>query len=72
MYLIKVPQYKNPQKKNHKDNFSVYVLSGQGASLSSVIPDIICIPGKNKRNKTPDTSIIRKEPIQEPFNPRKR
>ena len=44
----------------------------QGESLSSETPDTLCIPCKNKRKKTPDTSIIRKQPIQEPVNPRKR
>ena len=47
-------------------------MSVNGESLSSVTQDILCIPCKNKINKTPDTSIIRKEPIQEPVNPRKR
>ena len=55
----------------HRDNLSISVLSGQGKSLSSVSPDIICIPCKNKRKKTPDTSIIRTQPIKEPANPRK-
>ena len=44
----------------------------QGESLSSVTPDILHIPCKNKINKTPDTLIIKKEHIQEPVNPRKR
>ena len=56
----------------HKDNLSVSVLSGQEKSLSSVTPDNICIFRNNKRKKTPDTLIIRKQPIQEPFNTRKR
>ena len=72
MYIIKVPHYKNPQKKNHKENFSVYVLSGQGESLSSVSPYIICNTRKTKRKKTPNTLMIRKQPIQEPVNPKKR
>ena len=38
-----------------KENLSVYVLSGQGESLSSETPDIICITRKNKRKKTSDT-----------------
>ena len=46
--------------------------SGQGAILSSEVPDTLCITSNNKRKKTPDTSIIRKQPIQEPFNPSKR
>ena len=35
----------------HKDNLCVSVLSGQGESLSSVSPDILRIPSKNKRKK---------------------
>ena len=45
---------------------------GQGKSLSSVSPDIICIPRNNKIKKTPDTLITRKQPITEPVNPSKR
>ena len=56
----------------HKDNLSVSVLYGQGESLSSETPDNLRIPRKNKRKKTPGTPIIRKQPIQEPVNPRKR
>ena len=40
--------------------------------LSSVTSDQQRIPRKNKINKTSDTSVIRKEPIQEPVNPKKR
>ena len=47
-------------------------LSGQGEYLAGITPYTISIPCKNKRRKTPDTSIIRKEPIREPVNPRKR
>ena len=54
----------------HKDNLSVSVLSGHGESLSSVTPDTISITRKNKRKKTPDTLIIRKQPIKEPVNPK--
>ena len=43
-----------------------------GDDLSGITPDILCIPCKNKINKYPDTLIIRKQPIQEPVNPRKR
>ena len=39
----------------HRGKLSVSVLFGQGESLSSVTPDILCIPRKNKRNKTPYT-----------------
>ena len=63
---------KTPKIEIHKDNFSVSVLSGQWASLSSVTSDIICISRKNKRNKNPDTSIIRQKPIKEPVNPMER
>ena len=54
-----------------KENLSVSVLSGHGESLSSVTPDQQRIPRKNKIKKISDTLIIRKEPIQEPFNPKK-
>ena len=46
-------------------------MSGQGESLSSETPDTLRIPLNNKRKKTPYTLIIRKQPLQEPFNPRK-
>ena len=51
---------------------SVSDLYGQGECLSRKTPDTLHIPLKNKRKKTPDTSIIRKQHIQEPVNPRKR
>ena len=35
----------------HRDNLSVSIFSGQGESLSSVSPDILRIPSKNKRKK---------------------
>ena len=47
-------------------------MSLHGDNLSGIRPDILCIPNKNKRKTIPDTSIIRKQPIQEPVNPRKR
>ena len=47
-------------------------MSGQGKSLSSVSPDILRIPRKNKRKKTPDTLIMIKKTIKEPVNPSKR
>ena len=47
-------------------------VSGHGESLSSVKPDILPIPCRNKIKETTDTSIIRKEPIKDPVNPRKR
>ena len=56
----------------HRDNLSVFVLSGQGESLASVTPDQIYIPRKNKREKTPDSLVIRKKPTGDTVNPRKR
>ena len=47
-------------------------MSVKGESLLSETPDTVCITRKNKRNKTPDTSIIIKKLIQEPVNTRKR
>ena len=44
---------------------------GDGESLSIVTQDSLYITRKNKRKKTPDTSIVRKHPIKEPFNPSK-
>ena len=43
-------------------------MSVHGESLSSVTTDTLCITCKNKRKKTPDTSIIRKQPIKKPVN----
>ena len=40
-------------------------------SLSSVTPDKQRITRKNKRRKTSDTFIMRKETIPEPVNPSK-
>ena len=69
----KSTRIENPSEIHiHKDNSIVSGLSGQGESLSSETTDTLCIPCKNKRKKTPDTSIIRKQPIQEPVYPRKR
>ena len=45
---------------------------GHGESLSRITPDQQLITHKNKRKITPDTSIIRKQHIQEPVNPKKR
>ena len=56
----------------HKENLSVSVLSGQGEILSSVTSDIIFIPRNNKRKKNAGTYVVRKQPIQEPVNPKKR
>ena len=47
-------------------------MSGHGESFSSETPNTLCIPCKNKRKKTSDTSIIRKQHIQEPVKTRKR
>ena len=55
-----------------KDNISASIFSGHGESLSIVTPDTLGTPRKNKRKKTSDTSIIIKQPIKEPANPRKR
>ena len=55
-----------------RDNKDISDLSLPGDDLAGITPDILCIPRKNKINKTPDTFIIRKQPIQEPFNPNKR
>ena len=52
-----------------KNNSSLYVLSGHGWILSSVTPDQQHIPRNNKINKTSDTLIMRKYPIQKPVNP---
>ena len=69
----KSTRIQNPSEIDiHGGNLSVSVLSGQGEILSSVSPDIIFIIRNNKRKKYPDTSIIRKQPIKEPVNPRKK
>ena len=47
-------------------------MPGHGESLSSVTPDQQHIPRKNKKRKTSDTLIMRKNNIQEPVNPRER
>ena len=39
----------------HRENLSISVLYGHGESLSSITPDILCIPRNNKIKKTPDT-----------------
>ena len=46
-----------------KENKDLSGLSGQGDYLAGITPDTLRIPRKNKRKKTPDTSIIIKEPI---------
>ena len=38
-------------------------MSGLGESLSSVTPDQQLISRKNRINKTPDSSVLRKDPI---------
>ena len=45
---------------------------GNGESLSGVTPYQQRIPRNNKRNKTSDTLITKKETIQGPANPSKR
>ena len=55
-----------------KYNKDLSGLSVHGEILSSVTPDQQCIPRNNKRKKTPNTLIIRKQPILEPVNPIKR
>ena len=55
-----------------KDNKDLSGLSLPGDDLAGITPDILCIPRKNKRRITPDTLIIRKQPIQEPVNPQKK
>ena len=63
-YYNKSTRIENPSEMHiHKDNLSVYDLSGKGESLSSETPDTLCILCKKKRKKTPDTLIIRKQPI---------
>ena len=47
-------------------------MSGHRESFSSITPDILRIPRKNKIKKTPDTLIMIKQPIKEPVNPSKR
>ena len=47
-------------------------MSVQGDDLASTSPDNLRITCKNKRKKTPDTSVIRKEPIVVPVNPSKK
>ena len=54
-----------------KDDLGVSFLSRHGETLSSETPEQQRIPRKNKKRKTLDTLIIRKECIQEPVNPRK-
>ena len=56
----------------HKDNEKISLLYGKLYYLASVTLYILCIPYKNKIKKTPDTSVIRKEPIGELVNPRKK
>ena len=49
----------------------MFNFSRQGESLASVTPDNIRIPRNNERNKTPDSSFIRKEHIGDTVSPRK-
>ena len=53
-----------------KENLSVYILFEHGETLSSVTPEQQRISHKI-RKKTSNTPIIRKQPMKEPFKPRK-
>ena len=55
-----------------RSNYSNKSTRIEKPSHSSETPNTLRIPRKNKRKKTPDTSIIRKQHIQEPVNPKKR
>ena len=55
-----------------QDNLDICVLSILGASLASITPYQKHIIRKNIRKETPAILILRKEPIPEIFNPRKR
>ena len=68
IYLIKVPEYKTLRNRLPRENLSVSVLSVQGGIFASVTPDNIRIPCNNKRNKIPNISDIRKEPIGDAVN----
>ena len=65
----KVLQLKKSEKDTINENLSIYDFSGHRKSLSSVTPDQKHIPCKNKRKKTSDTLIIKKETIQGPVSP---
>ena len=56
----------------HRDNEKLSLLSGKVYALASVTSDNLCITRKNKIKKTSDTSVIRKYPIGDTVNPRKR
>ena len=61
----KSTRIENPSEiEIHKDNLSIYAVSGHGESLSSLTPDQQRITRKNKINKTSDTLIVTKETIQ--------
>ena len=64
IYLIKVLEQKPLRNRYLQTQFKFFVLSGQGESLSSVTPVILCIPCKNKRKKSPYTSIIKNQLIK--------
>ena len=55
----------------HRYNKNVSDFFRQGKSLASVTPDNIRIPSKNKKKKTPESLVIRKEPIITTVNSRK-
>ena len=68
-YSNKSTRIEKPSEiNNHKGNLSVSIFSGLGESVSSETPDNLCIYRENKIKKTPDTLIIRKNPIKEPVN----
>ena len=72
-YSNKSTRIEEPSEINiHKENLSVSSLSGKIESSSSETLDTLCITRKNNIKKTTDTSIIRKQPIQEPVDPSKR
>ena len=66
--LIKVPEQKTLRNRYSQKQFECLCFVWTKGSLSSVTPDTLCIIRKNKIKKTPDTLIIRKQPIQEPSN----
>ena len=55
----------------HRGNLIVSVFYVQREILPSVKPYQQHIPHKNNRNKTPVSSVLRKEPIGDTVNPRK-
>ena len=62
---------KNKEIDISKYNSSLYGMSGHGESLSSITPYQKRITSKNKRKKTSESSITKKESIQGSDNPNK-